>query len=1107
MSVGTSPGATDGHGDAGLLQSPPSSSRQTVVLEVSPSTPEQRLSGPAHGAAVSWSPLQGDLSPFSAPSAVADDAGLQKTPPLLTPASSQAISRCSPGDMSMAAAQAQAELEGMLAISEERSSRRSEAIQMVLSQLRLGGQEDGVGGQLPREMPPLPLQSELEPRSMPPVQHTLLWSQADAAAAEPQQQSNGVASAGLLSEGDATPQASATTLLQFGSPDNGFSDYHQSPDRRQRMSVYAQGREERLEEQMSVHTQELRAARADADIALEEAQRWRQAVLGVEATMATENQLAAEVEGALRSELREAREKWKQERERFREEIRRLQGNSKDLQGRYRAEHERLAGLQEELARQKAMVEQLECTRSGLQDRLHAAEQELLKNGLGTQHSTRSQSPGFRTEQRGRIRSLLEEHKTLQGKIQELERSAEEERGESDEQLEHLEERLRSQRRGKEAAEKRLLASEEEHAQSMGKAELERMRKEAAAAQTTARNVEALNRGLEAEVQLLQQRLVSQQQGSHLMWEAPDGKGKNGHRELHVDKRLDAELMEEVFAARQQLMEARAAAVKSEDRALQMEQGLLEEEAGSHQLRAELREHAARSEQEQVKQAKVEEAKRLMIQRAMDEQARQLQGEYAAALQDARKQVEEECTALRRALRKSECTGDRDQSSLLQLRQRASEFESQLSKQVQSLVRSEEAMTLRSRQELQAAQDEDAKMRDMMASLQEQKAEALTLLERHHDSESMRLHGEYNGECMALRRLQADFQSHVEAEVAVVASRHETEEVVRSQAALKAEMKAMQRCIVAAQAEVAHQYSQAVRNELREAARREILLDVQENPCSALRKELCQDLRQELRDQVRVEMRSEVRSELRSQLQSHELSASPIFSSPFSAITSAASPRLSRAGGAAGAAGAAGSIAPISLFSPGLESVVSQGTPRSAKVPRAGASSVNSSSLSVFNFSTNTWRAPEGRRLSEAWGVAQSAATGEQFLQASQEKAAVAGGVKVQCDSMASTSSLMLSPASPRLPAPVQLGEGVSTPTLTPSQASLAESSFPVQSAPNPLDLQETSSVGRPSSASTASLEFGAAAVLQRVAQDSERRRGNVRPTRSAERASWQASG
>lgn len=531
----------------------------------------------------------------------------------------------------------------------------------------------------------------------------------------------------------------------------------------------------------------------------------------------------------------------------------------------------RLASAQCELLRAQAENEELEAAQHGLRSRLGELEQ-----ALRTPRCT-----GLRTEQRGRVRAAEDAQRRLQRQLVELDEAFRQEREEHEEECEQFRGRVSALQRAKEAGERYIEAEEDtwvaaqeaawgaEQAAASARAKARRAEAEACdahndavEARAAAHAAEAVRRRLEADVAELRAAGAGGAgdqdcPGAALaMPRVPYGQEnldtQRTRLELH---RRDEACVHEVMLAQRHAAEWHAAAERANSEMTMFRQMLEGAEATSRGLS---RQWEAAMEQQQKQQAKVDEAKRMMVQSALDVQASTLRSEFLGQLEVERGRCEEETCRLRRcAAERSEQRAEIDSArhAVATLQHRTDCLEEELRQYGQ---RSEEL-------------DAAGRSAERLGCLEE-----LAELRGAHAAQLAMLSAEYGGERAALRALEEEARQRGEEELACAraaqaelwqavdwAVQGEAEEALAAQRACRSEALSARGRRVALREELRGELRAELHERLREELRAEVRNEIANDPCDELRRQLCRDLRQELRDQLRCELRSELRSEQR----------------------------------------------------------------------------------------------------------------------------------------------------------------------------------------------------------------------------------------------------
>lgn len=420
---------------------------------------------------------------------------------------------------------------------------------------------------------------------------------------------------------------------------------------------------------------------------------------------------------------------------------------------------QRLAEAQRELLSAQAENEELESSMRCLQEKLSISEE--MQQAAGNQASSQ---PALRTEHRGRIRAAEDGQKRMQKQISQLEQELQLQYERHQDERSQLSSRLASLTRAKEGNERYIQREEDAwiHAQQQSRSlesEQARMRDEVRQAQADAQDacadaVEARamsqlsdvnRRRFEAEISEMQ---ASQSQlalviSNHaagtdapvavtakLRYEAEVAtrlqtdmlhlrkEAANAADKWHGELRQEAEscqqrLVEEADACRRLVdmerhyaTEARMAETQALNEQAQLQQALQEHISAAQNMEQQFQ---VAMSQHQENQARVDEAKRAMVQGAMDEQAWQLRQEFAAAIEASQQQQAAEMRELHRCADEHQAhiqeLHNFKQSNLL-LQQRASTLEMELYQHTQGLSEQEQRICAFGRTELMAMTEE-----------------------------------------------------------------------------------------------------------------------------------------------------------------------------------------------------------------------------------------------------------------------------------------------------------------------------------------------------------------------------------------------------------------
>jgi len=559
----------------------------------------------------------------------------------------------------------------------------------------------------------------------------------------------------------------------------------------------------------------------------------------------------------------------------------------------------RLATVQSELLRAQAQNEELESSRRGLQARLGESEEVLQ-----ALHGRPGVSPlvGLRTEQRGRLRAAEEGQKRLQRQVFELQEDAKFETCRHDEERERMRGRISSLQRAKEAGERYVETEEDSwiHAQRQERtlevvvaglraelraeeADARDASADAVEARAAAQVAEVAKRRLEGDVLQLRalvrtsERLGGAEQPPPAVAAAPAAGGGAGESAMEAEHTAAVERIGTEAQVLRRALDAETAIAETLQESM---------------------------ERQRLQQEKVDEAKRAMVQSAMDEQAQTLRREFLDHLDAARDRCEVEACELRGCTeeqREQQWHLEHAQQSVTYLQRRANTFENELQRHLQGLARREDEICEFSRMELLAYSEaeeshmearceaavrerEDERVAHAVVAVRAECQEELAAARGAHAAAVAAVHGEYSGECAALRSIEGEARKWCEdeictaraarealAEAARAAVQGEAEEAQSARRALRAETTAAGELHVALRDELRdEQVQQAavlryelvceMRKELLVEAREEVCRDVRQNPCNEIRRELSNCLRHELCDQIRTELRSELQA-------------------------------------------------------------------------------------------------------------------------------------------------------------------------------------------------------------------------------------------------------
>lgn len=622
----------------------------------------------------------------------------------------------------------------------------------------------------------------------------------------------------------------------------------------------------------------------------------------------------AKREAELRQEIIDLRSQHAKEREKWRAEGKRLQSSLKETQRRTKAESEakcaateQVEVLRQQLARldSKRSRDEKEAKHSEEMKQRHAeflrwvasqcaaalgeaetgetnvsedVTRQLLSRVIaqrGRQHkgegrpaeakTERSEtSETLHTEWRGRVRAAEQAQKKMQRLMQKEAEAQEAQRELQTEEMVELKLRVNTLQRAKEVSER--FVEEEEESWLRSKAQLREAESEVLSAMASARHyeaearcasgdavraqakatgAEAARRRLQAEVESLQQE--AQRSPPPLL--ADLGKIQQSWR--------DTAALEEVSEAQRQMGHWRNEAERS---------------------CAELTKLRASCEQLQLQsteQAKVEEAKRRLMQQALKEQAQEMQREFDQALREVQDLRDKESFQLQekaQELHDKEHTVSRLTSELEDLRSKQVESDSRLSKSA-DLLHSSEALTHVWQNE---AQQQKEQLSEEIFELHQSYAKRLQQLRAQQGGEKRafqvvedELRQIYTEEVQVCRRNQeawaeateAAFSGEVaEARLARMAVEESESAAFRQenqvQEKLQEQLVMLKNHLGGEAPAGLHPASHELFKQLCVSIEAALCDEIRGNPCSELRRTLRRDLKQELRDQLQSEVHS-----------------------------------------------------------------------------------------------------------------------------------------------------------------------------------------------------------------------------------------------------------
>lgn len=548
---------------------------------------------------------------------------------------------------------------------------------------------------------------------------------------------------------------------------------------------------------------------------------------------------------------------------------------------------EQLPKLQAELLKATAEAERLQQAERDLQERLMLCEERAAAApGLG-----RPASFTLRTEVRGRVRAAEGAQRQLQQKVQEQAEANELDRKSLLDEIEQLHQRLQSLQRAKEAGE-RYVESEENtwirmqqtsrslEAEAAREAKLaRRYQAEAAEACTDAVAARLATHGAEAAKRSLEAELADLRQKAQHAGDQP--------------------------VTLESASPWRAAAEQSAVEVAKLRQRLAAEESAVQILE---RRCEASLEAQRQQQAKIDEAKRIMMETALKEQADTFSSDRGAMLQQTGALREEHAMAIgmyRRAEEEQSQKLEAAMASTTELR-RALEvteaeagsthgrLEERLAEALRANSSAEEALEAGISETRTSHQQELADVRARISATQISHQKELADVRAYYGTRMHALRGEHVGRCKALAAVEDETRCLFERDLAMLseaaeaAAAGEAAEAHLARHALREEAVSSRNRRVALGEEVTAEVNSQLETlcrevegngigklskqvtslprqshellaKLRQAVCTDIVADIRDNPCSELRRSLCRDIKQELRDQVKSELLSELR--------------------------------------------------------------------------------------------------------------------------------------------------------------------------------------------------------------------------------------------------------
>lgn len=629
----------------------------------------------------------------------------------------------------------------------------------------------------------------------------------------------------------------------------------------------------------------------------------------------------AKREAELRQEIIDLRSQHSKEREKWRAEGKRLQSSIKETQRRAKAESEakcaaaeQVEVLRQQLARldSKRSRDEKEAKHSEEMNQRHteflrwvasqcaAALGEALDTNVSedltrqlvsrvtsqrgrqlqegrhaevkTDKSERSEkSENLHTEWRGRVRAAEQAQKKMQRLMQKEAEAQEAQREMQTEEMVELKLRVNALQRAKEVSER--FVEEEEESWLQSKAQLREAETEALSAMASARHFEAEARCASADAVRAQAKATGAEAAQRRLQAEVESLQREAQRsppplpqDLGKVQQTwrDAAVLEEVSAAQQQMGHWRNEAERS---CVEL---------------TKLRASCEQLQLQSAEQAKVEEAKRRLMQQALKEQAQEMQREFDQALrevQDLRDKQSFQLQEKAQELRDNENAVSTLTSELEDLRSKQVESDSRL-EQLQDelsksadLLHSSEALMQEWQNE---AQQQKEQLSEEVFELHQSYAKRLQNLRAQHGGEKRafqavedELRQIYTQEVQVCRRNQEAWAEATEAALAgevaqarlarmaveeseSAALRHETQ----VQEKLQEQLVMLKNHLGGEAPSGLHPASHELFKQLCVSVEAALCDEVRGNPCSELRRTLRRDLKQELRDQLRSEVHS-----------------------------------------------------------------------------------------------------------------------------------------------------------------------------------------------------------------------------------------------------------
>lgn len=569
---------------------------------------------------------------------------------------------------------------------------------------------------------------------------------------------------------------------------------------------------------------------------------------------------------------------------------------------------QRLATVQGELLNYEVENTELAARQRNMQDRLCETEE-----ALSAAYKEVGFNPGLRTEQRGRLRAAEDGQRRMQKQLSQVQDELKWQYTRHEEEHERMRSRLSALQRAKEAGERYVETEEDTWIQAQRQervlqSEYNCMRSEIKDAESDAREARADSAEARAALQIAaatKKRLeveLEEMQGAEL----PSTSRSTTHDHslaIAAEARLEMETVEKLRTELAMLYEEANIADRRSQELTQetylfrckaaADEGHTEEwHAAADDARKEYQElqqalnehtHSSKSREQELKdtlekqraqQAKIDEAKRVMVNNAMDEQEQTLTHEMSAV----RARYEESLHELHDQYQEQKLQLDFSRKSLFFYEQCAQTLESELQQQSQDRLLQEQqicefgrteltAMAAQQEATLQARVDAVSSERteqivaDAIASAKSKFNEELAHLHGTHAAAVAAVHGEYSGEIAAMR--QSELARRDELAAARLAC--DAAEAAGGEATYLEEekMRAAQRSIME-EAAALRSRGEKMRVELRKElwtesfikARQEVYEEARRNPRNKLRQEISEQLRAEFRDDMQSELQS-----------------------------------------------------------------------------------------------------------------------------------------------------------------------------------------------------------------------------------------------------------